>query len=68
MLKLTAGFRSYLKNIVSKVQNTLHLEVRIDAGAPHTVIYTDFQFTPFGNQPKTHLGCISLSRFVFLDY
>ena len=46
MLKLTVGFRSYLKNIVSKVQNTLHLEVRIDAGAPHTVIYTDFQFLP----------------------
>ena len=46
MLKLTEGFRSYLKNIVSKVQNTLHLEVRIDAGAPHTVIYTDFQFLP----------------------
>jgi len=61
MPKLTAGFQVYQKNIISKLQNTLHLEVRIYAGAPHTVIYTDFQFLPRESRDSSYLRSVNFS-------
>jgi len=46
-LKYVTGLHDFaiaLNLYIRTCKNTLHLEVRIYAGAPHTVICTDFQF------------------------